>query len=86
MTSSLLDRIVGSDGGDDGFSTTYISLKESHHRFIQIHIIDDLFDDTLLSGSEGEWEESREGGDGGVVWFFKPTPTFPYHGGGLRSK
>lgn len=68
MTSSFLDRIVGSDSSDDGFSTTDISLEESHHRFIEVHVVDELFDDTLLGSREGEGEESSERGDKGVVW------------------
>lgn len=86
MTSSLLDRIVGSYSCDDGLSTTDISLEESHHRFVQMHIIDELFDDTLLCSREGEGEEGGERGDEGVIWFFKPTPTLPCQGGRLRRK
>ncbi len=67
LTSSFLDRIVGSDSSNDGFSTTDISLEESHHRFIEVHIIDNLFDDTLLCSGEGEGEEGGEGGEEGVV-------------------
>lgn len=68
LSSSLLDRIVGSDSCDHCLSTTDISLEESHHRFVQMHIIDKLFHDTLLCSSEGEGEEGGERGDKRIVW------------------
>lgn len=68
LSSSLLDGIICSDRCDDRFPTSDISLEESHHRLIQMHIVEKFFDDTLLGSGEGEREEGSKGGDEGVVW------------------
>ena len=65
----LLYDIIPNNCCDDCFSWSYISLKQSHHRFTTMECFDIFFDHFLLCSGEGKRKWRDEFFDDIKIWF-----------------